>query len=66
MICVLILGGDNYEQKNVYLNQIKKLSLIQESVIEFKDNEEFTLINKIFSKFSTLSEEYIDFKKAYT
>ncbi|PRR07169.1 class I SAM-dependent DNA methyltransferase [Borreliella burgdorferi] len=54
---------DAYKGIELNINQIKKLSPIQESIIEFKDNEEFTLINKMFSKFSTLGEGYIDFKK---
>ncbi len=52
---------DAYKGIELNLNQIKKLSPIQESIIEFKDDEEFTLINKMFSQFNTLSEEYIDF-----
>ncbi len=54
---------DAYKGIELNINQIKKLSPIQESIIEFKDNEEFTLINKMFSKFSALGEGYIDFKK---
>ncbi|PRQ89775.1 class I SAM-dependent DNA methyltransferase [Borreliella burgdorferi] len=52
---------DAYKGVELNINQIKKLSPIQESIIEFKGNEEFNLINKIFSQFSTLSEEYINF-----
>nr|AAU86145.1 hypothetical protein BGP294 [Borreliella bavariensis PBi] len=54
-------------KKNAYkgieldIDQIKKLSPIQESIIEFKNNKEFRLINKMFIQFSILSEEYIDF-----
>ncbi|MBB6213707.1 type II restriction/modification system DNA methylase subunit YeeA [Borreliella californiensis] len=54
---------DPYKGIELNINQIKKLSPIQESIIEFKDNEEFTLINKMFGQFSVLNEEYIDFKK---
>ncbi|PRR59227.1 Eco57I restriction-modification methylase domain-containing protein, partial [Borreliella burgdorferi] len=39
---------DAYKGIELNINQIKKLSPIQESIIEFKDNEEFTLINKMF------------------
>uniref|UniRef100_UPI003B20E933 Eco57I restriction-modification methylase domain-containing protein n=1 Tax=Borreliella tanukii TaxID=56146 RepID=UPI003B20E933 len=55
--------GKNNAYKGIELNidQIKKLSPIQESIIEFKSNEELNLINKMFSQFSLLSEEYIDF-----
>ncbi|MCD2398396.1 class I SAM-dependent DNA methyltransferase [Borreliella burgdorferi] len=52
---------DAYKGIELNLNQIKKLSPIQESIIEFKDDEEFTLISKMFSQFNTLSEKYIDF-----
>ncbi|WP_330529115.1 hypothetical protein [Borreliella valaisiana] len=41
---------------------MKKLSFVQESTIEFKNNEEFNLINKMFIYFNILSEEYIDFR----
>ncbi|EEH00322.1 conserved hypothetical protein (plasmid) [Borreliella finlandensis] len=54
---------DAYKGIELNINQIKKLSPIQESIIEFKDSKELILINKMFSKFSTLSEEYINFKK---
>ncbi|MBB6208503.1 class I SAM-dependent DNA methyltransferase [Borreliella lanei] len=54
---------DPYKGIELNIGQIKKLSPIQESIIEFKDSKEFGLINKIFSQFSTLSEEYIDFKQ---
>ncbi|PRQ90890.1 class I SAM-dependent DNA methyltransferase, partial [Borreliella burgdorferi] len=54
---------DPYRGIELSIDQIKELSPIQESIIEFKDNEEFSLINKIFSQFSTLSEEYVDFKQ---
>ncbi|MCD2386077.1 class I SAM-dependent DNA methyltransferase [Borreliella burgdorferi] len=50
-----------YKGIKLDIEQIKKLSPIQESIIEFKDSKELTLINKMFSKFSTLSEEYINF-----
>ncbi|WP_210370766.1 class I SAM-dependent DNA methyltransferase [Borreliella garinii] len=50
-----------YKGIELNIDQIKKLSPIQESVIEFKNNKEFSLINKMFSQFSTLSKEYIDF-----
>ncbi|WP_418457434.1 Eco57I restriction-modification methylase domain-containing protein [Borreliella andersonii] len=53
--------NDPYKGIELNIDQIKKLSPIQESIIEFKDNEEFGLINKIFSQFSVLSKEYIDF-----
>ncbi|MGF7102140.1 class I SAM-dependent DNA methyltransferase [Borreliella kurtenbachii] len=52
---------DPYKGIELNINQIKKLSPIQESIIEFRDNEGFSLINKMFSKFSVLSQEYIDF-----
>ncbi|ACL34473.1 conserved hypothetical protein (plasmid) [Borreliella garinii PBr] len=43
--------------KGIKLNveQIKKLSPIQESIIEFKDNKELALINKLFKLFNVLS-----------
>ncbi|WP_210753586.1 hypothetical protein, partial [Borreliella valaisiana] len=50
-----------YKGIELNIDQIKKLSPAQESIIEFKNNEEFGLINKMFSQFSTLSKEYIDF-----
>ncbi|PRR33091.1 class I SAM-dependent DNA methyltransferase [Borreliella burgdorferi] len=50
-----------YKGIKLDIEQIKKLSPIQESIIEFKDSKELILINKMFSKFSTLSEEYINF-----
>ncbi|WP_418885673.1 Eco57I restriction-modification methylase domain-containing protein [Borreliella tanukii] len=55
--------GKNNPYKGIELNiaQIKKLSPIQESIIEFKNNEEFSLINKMFGQFSTISQEYINF-----
>ncbi|WP_417903168.1 Eco57I restriction-modification methylase domain-containing protein (plasmid) [Borreliella andersonii] len=53
---------DPYKGIKLYIEQIKKLSPIQESIIEFKDSEELSLINKMFSHFSVLSEEYIDFR----
>ncbi|WP_418457406.1 Eco57I restriction-modification methylase domain-containing protein [Borreliella andersonii] len=53
---------DSYKGIKLYIEQIKKLSPIQESIIEFKDNKELSLINKMFSHFSVLSEEYIDFR----
>ncbi|WP_420025276.1 Eco57I restriction-modification methylase domain-containing protein (plasmid) [Borreliella yangtzensis] len=55
--------GKNNVYKGIELNifQVKRLSPIQESIIEFKDNEEFILINKMFNQFSALSQEYIDF-----
>ncbi|WP_420025401.1 Eco57I restriction-modification methylase domain-containing protein [Borreliella valaisiana] len=57
-------GKENpYKGIELNINQIKKLSPIQESIIEFKNNKEFSLINKMFSQFSVFSEEYIDFKK---
>ncbi len=54
---------DPYKGIELSIGQIKKLSPIQELIIEFKDSKEFGLINKIFSQFSTLSEEYVDFKQ---
>ncbi len=54
---------DPYKGIELNIDQIKKLSPAQESIIEFKNNEEFGLINKMFSQFSVFSEEYIDFKK---
>ncbi|AJY73041.1 class I SAM-dependent DNA methyltransferase [Borreliella afzelii] len=54
---------DPYKGIELNIDQIKKLSPIQESIIEFKDNEEFSLINKMFSQFGVFSEEYIDFQK---
>lgn len=53
--------NDPYKGIKLDMGQIKKLSPIQESIIEFKDSEEFSLVNKIFSQFSVLSQEYIDF-----
>ncbi|WP_151074396.1 class I SAM-dependent DNA methyltransferase [Borreliella turdi] len=52
---------DPYKGIELNIGQIKKLSPIQESIIEFKNNKEFSLINKMFSSFSILSEKYIDF-----
>ncbi|WP_215537563.1 class I SAM-dependent DNA methyltransferase [Borreliella bavariensis] len=52
---------DPYKGVELNIDQIKKLSPIQESIIEFKNNKEFSLINKMFIQFSILSEEYIDF-----
>ncbi|WP_420025816.1 hypothetical protein [Borreliella yangtzensis] len=55
-------GKDNtYKGIELNINQIRQLSLIQESIIEFKGTKEFSLINKMFGQFSTFSEEYIDF-----
>ncbi len=54
---------DPYKGIELDIDQIKKLSPIQESIIEFKKNKEFSLINKMFIQFGILSEEYIDFKK---
>ncbi|WP_418905170.1 Eco57I restriction-modification methylase domain-containing protein (plasmid) [Borreliella finlandensis] len=54
--------NDPYKGIELNINQIKKISPIQESIIEFKDSKEFILINKMFSQFSVLSQEYIDFK----
>ncbi|WP_414143505.1 Eco57I restriction-modification methylase domain-containing protein [Borreliella burgdorferi] len=54
---------DPYKGIELSIGQIKKLSPIQELIIEFKDSKEFGLINKIFSQFSTLGEEYVDFKQ---
>ncbi|WP_418905313.1 Eco57I restriction-modification methylase domain-containing protein (plasmid) [Borreliella turdi] len=57
-------GKDNpYKGIELNVDQIKKLSPIEESIIEFRDNDELKFINKMFSKFSTISEEYIDFKQ---
>lgn len=50
-----------YRGIELNINQIRQLSPIQESIIEFKDNKEFSLINKMFGQFSTLGKEYIDF-----
>lgn len=50
-----------YQGIELKIDQIKKLSPIQESIIEIKNNEEFNLIRKMFNSFSVLSEEYIDF-----
>lgn len=52
---------NSYRGIELNINQIRQLFPIQESIIESKDYEEFTLINKMFSSFSTLCEEYIDF-----
>ncbi|AHH05837.1 class I SAM-dependent DNA methyltransferase (plasmid) [Borrelia miyamotoi] len=54
---------DPYKGIELNIDQIKKLSPNQESIIEFKNNEEFSLINKMFSSFSVLNEAYIDFKE---
>ncbi|WP_434792927.1 class I SAM-dependent DNA methyltransferase (plasmid) [Borreliella burgdorferi] len=51
-----------YKGIELNINQIKKLSPIQESIIEVKDNEEFSLINKMLGSFSALDEKYINFK----
>ncbi|WP_418905335.1 Eco57I restriction-modification methylase domain-containing protein (plasmid) [Borreliella turdi] len=53
---------DPYKGTELNIGQIKKLSPVQEAIIEFKNNEEFSLINKMFSSFSILSEKYIDFR----
>ncbi|WP_418906499.1 Eco57I restriction-modification methylase domain-containing protein (plasmid) [Borreliella turdi] len=53
---------DPYKGTELNIGQIKKLSPAQEAIIEFKNNEEFSLINKMFSSFSILSEKYIDFR----
>ncbi|WP_215539747.1 class I SAM-dependent DNA methyltransferase [Borreliella bavariensis] len=50
-----------YQGIELKIDQIKKLSPIQESIIEIKNNEEFNLIRKMFNSFSVLSKEYIDF-----
>ncbi|ABH02205.1 type I restriction enzyme R N terminus family protein (plasmid) [Borreliella afzelii PKo] len=50
-----------YQGIELKIDQIKKLSPIQESIIEIKNNEEFNLIRKMFNSFSVLREEYIDF-----
>ncbi|WP_330529122.1 class I SAM-dependent DNA methyltransferase [Borreliella valaisiana] len=52
-----------YQGIELNINQIKKLSPIQKSIIEFKSNEEFNLIRKMFNSFSVLNEAYIDFKE---
>ncbi|WP_421114414.1 Eco57I restriction-modification methylase domain-containing protein (plasmid) [Borreliella americana] len=54
---------DPYKGIELNIKQIKKLSPIQESIIESKNNKEFTLINKMFVKFGILNQEYIDFKR---
>ncbi|WP_215537943.1 class I SAM-dependent DNA methyltransferase [Borreliella bavariensis] len=51
-----------YQGIELKIDQIKKLSPIQESIIEIKNNEEFNLIRKMFNSFSVLSKEYIDFR----
>ncbi|WP_418885179.1 Eco57I restriction-modification methylase domain-containing protein [Borreliella carolinensis] len=57
-------GNENaYKGIELDITQIKRLSPIQESIIEFRDSAELTLVNKIFNRFSTLSEDYIDFIK---
>lgn len=52
---------NSYRRIELNINQIRQLFPIQESIIESKDDEEFTLINKMFSSFSTLCGKYIDF-----
>ncbi|WP_215540825.1 class I SAM-dependent DNA methyltransferase [Borreliella bavariensis] len=52
-----------YKGLELNIDQIRQLSPIEESIIEFKNNEEFSLINKMFSSFSVLNESYIDFKE---
>ncbi|WP_418905526.1 Eco57I restriction-modification methylase domain-containing protein [Borreliella japonica] len=54
---------DSYKGIELNIDQIRKLSPIQESIIEFRDSAELKLINEMFSRFSTLSEEYIDFTR---
>ncbi|WP_419261170.1 Eco57I restriction-modification methylase domain-containing protein [Borreliella afzelii] len=57
-------GNENaYKGIELDIAQIKRLSPIQESIIEFRDSAELKLINKMFSRFSTLSKEYIDFTR---
>ncbi len=59
-------GKDNpYKGIELNVNQIKKLSPMQESIIYFKDNEEFGLVVKMLSAFNALSKEYIDFKRGF-
>ncbi|MCD2393481.1 class I SAM-dependent DNA methyltransferase [Borreliella burgdorferi] len=57
-------GNENaYKGIELDITQIKRLSPIQESIIEFRDSAELTLVNKIFNRFSTLIQDYIDFIK---
>ncbi len=57
-------GNENaYKGIELDIAQIKRLSPIQESIIEFRDSAELKLINKMFGRFSILSEEYINFTR---
>ncbi len=57
-------GNENaYKGIELDIAQIKRLSPIQEFIIEFRDSAEFTLVNKMFSRFDTLIQEYIDFRE---
>ncbi len=59
-----IEGNENaYKGIELDITQIKRLSPIQEFIIEFRDSAEFTLVNKMFSRFDTLIQEYIDFRE---
>ncbi|WP_210360142.1 class I SAM-dependent DNA methyltransferase [Borreliella garinii] len=52
-----------YKGLELNIDQIRQLSPIEESIIEFRDNKELNLINKMFKSFSVLREDYIDFKR---
>ncbi|QMU99647.1 class I SAM-dependent DNA methyltransferase (plasmid) [Borrelia sp. A-FGy1] len=59
----LELGKESpYRGIKLTISQVRKLSPIYESIVEVKDKEELRLVSKIFSSFSVLSKEYIDFK----
>ncbi|SCW39471.1 hypothetical protein SAMN02983004_00913 [Borreliella japonica] len=55
-------GNENaYKGIELDITQIKRLSPIQESIIEFRDSAELKLIDKMFSRFSTFSEDCMNF-----
>ncbi len=55
-------GNENaYKGIELDIAQIKRLSPIQESIIEFRDIVELKLIDKMFSRFSAFSEDYMNF-----
>ncbi|WP_215536343.1 class I SAM-dependent DNA methyltransferase [Borreliella bavariensis] len=54
---------NSYKGLELNIDQIRQLSPIEESIIEFRDNKELNLINKMFKSFSALREDYIDFKR---
>ncbi|MGF7101896.1 type II restriction/modification system DNA methylase subunit YeeA, partial [Borreliella kurtenbachii] len=55
-------GNENaYKGIELDIAQIKRLSPIQESIIEFRDIVELKLVDKMFSRFSAFSEDYMNF-----